>query len=250
MHPTGAHAARMPTRLIAKALASLRSREKGFPREDVSQLLVRCHRRCCVCHRFCGVKIETDHIVQPADGVLDDIANAIPVCFDCHADIHSYNDKHPRGRKFTPDELRQHKDQWLTNCEKHPDLLVSKSASSDGDVGPLQALIDELEFNLLVATSHVRGCPFREVQFDRAIAHGVLSLVDERLKNAVMTAYTYIGRTNMILTSLATRRGAGSTITGSASTDPRYDDCAEAIKVAIGDAHRALLDAFASEDNE
>ena len=39
-----------------------------FKPEDVEKLLVACHRCCCVCHRFCGVKIELDHIIQQADG--------------------------------------------------------------------------------------------------------------------------------------------------------------------------------------
>jgi HNH endonuclease len=53
-----------------------------FPQNDVDDLLVQCHRRCCICHRFCGVKIELDHIIpqsEPASN--DDISNAIPVCF-------------------------------------------------------------------------------------------------------------------------------------------------------------------------
>jgi len=59
------------------------------------------------------VKIETDHIIPEADGGGDEIENAIPVCFECHAEIHSYNGRHPRGRKFLPDELRAHKALWL-----------------------------------------------------------------------------------------------------------------------------------------
>jgi hypothetical protein len=81
----------------------------AFSRDEVSVLLAQCHRRCCVCHRFCGVKIETDHIVPAEDDGGDGIENAIPVCFECHPEIHSYNDKHPRGRKFLPEELQLHK---------------------------------------------------------------------------------------------------------------------------------------------
>src|SRR5580658_10014090 len=120
-----------------------------FSRDEVSELLVRCHRRCCVCHRFCGVKIETDHIVPTDEGGSNEIDNAIPVCFECHAEIHSYNDKHPRGRKFQPEELRLQKEQWLKICAERPEMLVG--AIRDADVGPLQALIDELEFNSIVA---------------------------------------------------------------------------------------------------
>src|SRR5439155_3001756 len=116
-------------------------------------------RRCCICHRFCGVKMEMDHIVQAADSGPDTQDNAIPVCFDCHAEIHSYNDRHPKGRKFSAEELEGHKDQWLRMCRDKPETLLL--AARDTDVGPLQAVINELEFNRVVAKYPVqqeRGC--------------------------------------------------------------------------------------------
>jgi hypothetical protein len=70
-----------------------------FPEKAATDLIVRCHRRCCICHRFCGVKLELDHMTPAGEGGSDEIENAIPVCFECHAEIHSYNDKHPRGRR-------------------------------------------------------------------------------------------------------------------------------------------------------
>ena len=30
----------------------------GFPQRDAKDLLVKCHRRCCICHKFSGVKME------------------------------------------------------------------------------------------------------------------------------------------------------------------------------------------------
>ncbi len=91
-----------------------------FPKDKVVDLLVACHRRCCICHRYCGVKMETDHILPKAEGGTSDIDNAIAVCFECHAEIHSYNPKHPRGRKFRTEELRKHKEQWLELCKTRP----------------------------------------------------------------------------------------------------------------------------------
>src|SRR5438045_7389586 len=79
-----------------------------FPQEKAEELLAKCHRRCCICHRFCGVKMELDHMHPVAEGGVSEIENAIPVCFECHAEIHAYNDKHRRGRKFQPSELRRH----------------------------------------------------------------------------------------------------------------------------------------------
>jgi len=148
----------------------------GFSPDQAEDLLVACHRRCCICHRFCGVKIELDHAEPAGGGGSDDIDNAIPVCFECHAEINSYNDQHPRGRKMRPSEKRKHRDQWLKICREQPQVLVD--APRDSGVGPLQAMIDELEYNSIVADrlpkmiagtfSRVAGL-FRDEQFERAI---------------------------------------------------------------------------------
>jgi HNH endonuclease len=172
----------------------------AFPRDRVSELLARCHRRCCICHRFCGVKMETDHIVPKEEGGDDTIDNAIPVCFECHAEIHSYNDKHPRGRKFLPEELRRHKQQWLKICEEQPDLLVTASRVSD--VGPLQALIDELELNAKIAAradSKDQGCRFHEEQLLRAIHDGSIAILRDEIREAVLEAYVAMGAANQLV---------------------------------------------------
>ena len=169
----------------------------AFNRNDVSKLLAKCHRRCCICHRFCGVKMETDHIEQRADGGNDNIDNAIPVCFECHAEIHSYNEKHPRGRKFTHEELKQHKKQWLEICQNQPEVLVKTFMRSD--VGPLQSLIDELEFNQKVAElTELKeiGCIFHDYQFKRAIQLGSVATLKDELKKSIIDAYVSMGKAN------------------------------------------------------
>ena len=174
----------------------------AFNRGQVSVLLAECHRRCCICHRFCGVKMETDHIVPTSEEGKDDIENAIPVCFECHAEIHSYNDDHPRGRKFTPEELRQHKEQWLNICRDQPEMLVKSYARSD--VGPLQALLDELEFNISVASAKdvkEMGCFFLNDQFKRAIQLGSIAILKDELKPSIMAAYVSMGKANHYLSA-------------------------------------------------
>ena len=169
-----------------------------FNRDEVAALLASCHRRCCICHRFCGVKIETHHIRPPAEGGDDEIANAIPVCFDCHAEIQSYNDQHPRGGKFTADELAQHKAQWLKICADRPESMLS--AARDGDVGPLQALVDELEYNRTVVQQSSnetnRGALFHESQFLRAIQEGMIAILATSLKTSILAAYASMSRAN------------------------------------------------------
>ena len=85
-----------------------------FPPEIKIKALVACGRCCSICHKFCGIKIECHHIIQEADGGAQSFENCIPLCFDCHADMLSYDDKHPKGTKYRPEELRLHRDSWFT----------------------------------------------------------------------------------------------------------------------------------------
>jgi len=185
--------------------------------------------------------METDHIVQPCDGGRGDIDNAIPVCFDCHAEIHSYNDRHPRGRKFTPDELRAHKAQWLAFCAAHAEALASGPGNTD--VGPLQALLNEIEFNLAAASSIQNGvaCPLRDAQFERAIRAGALAVLEPALKTAIIDAYVATGNASLLAKATLSKRagGASRSVSGTGSGDPR--EAAKACQASLEKAHTKLL---------
>jgi hypothetical protein len=167
-----------------------------FPQKEVDKLLAKCHRRCCICHRFCGVKIETDHIEQEGEGGSNEIENAIALCFECHAEVHLYNDKHPRGRKYHPNELKLHKEQWLEICEKSGDRLSEPLEHADG--GPLSGLLTELEFNQKFTDMDIKtwGCPLETYQFQRAVSDGILSLLDDSLRDTIMDTYSQIKMLN------------------------------------------------------
>ncbi len=178
----------------------------AFSDSEVQDLLVRCHRRCCVCHKYCGVKIEIDHIKPRADGGSDDISNAIPVCFECHAEIHLYNPEHPKGRRFTPDELRHHRDQWLEICRLRPDILVGLSHWPNP--GAVERLLHELEFNEQVASllgANELGCPFETGQFASAIADGTFSWLPDEVRKVLQDAYIKSKRANTLIALIATR---------------------------------------------
>jgi hypothetical protein len=154
-----------------------------------------------VCHRYCGVKIEIDHMQPGYDGGTDTIENAIAVCFECHAEIHMYNDAHPRGRKFRPGELGAHKAQWIALCERNPPGLRTALRSQRDPAGPIEALINELEFNraIAIAIPSERGgvtSPLRDRQFQRAMMRGAISVLRNDVKNAIFTAYAAIGAAN------------------------------------------------------
>lgn len=171
-----------------------------FRPEDVAELLKLCHRRCCLCHRFCGVKMEVHHIDQDAHGGGNAPENAIPLCFDCHAEVNHYNIDHPKGRKFTPEELRGHRDQWLRICAEHPAAFVAVVGRAQA--GPLEALLDELEFNVSVARKlepGELGCLFLDAQFARATESGSITLLDAATKRAVLDAYVAMRRSNFYL---------------------------------------------------
>jgi len=170
----------------------------GFNRTEANKLLASCHRRCCVCHRYCGIKIELHHIQPTEAGGDDSIENAIPLCFECHAEVQLYNDAHPRGRKFRPDELKYHKVQWLKICEDSPGALLLPQRTYD--VGPIQALIDELGFNAelckLTADDTI-GALFPVAQFERSISEGLLSLLPDQVRNPISSTYATLMRANM-----------------------------------------------------
>lgn len=89
----------------------------GFPNDVKEKALVAAARRCCVCKEFKGINIEVHHIIPRSEGGGDTFDNAIPLCFDCHADAGHYNPRHPRGTKFSPQELKNHRDNWYRIVE-------------------------------------------------------------------------------------------------------------------------------------
>jgi hypothetical protein len=96
-----------------------------FPEPVASEALVRCARRCCICRKFCGTRMQLHHIKQEAEGGADTLENCIPLCLDCHEEVGSYNSNHPIGRKFSVSELKQHRDLWFDFLATHPERLNS-----------------------------------------------------------------------------------------------------------------------------
>jgi hypothetical protein len=175
--------------------------------------------------------MELDHRVPKADGGPDTIDNAIPVCFECHAEIHAYNDRHPRGRKYRPGELKKHKEQWLQLCKTSAQFLASVPARTD--VGPIQALVDELEFNGAVAATSADvprlyvSAHFAVTQFSRCMGDGVLSLLEPELKKELIGAYAVIARANTLVDAIPGARARGGDSLSRTVNDTR-DRLAEA----------------------
>lgn len=99
----------------------------SFSKEVKEQVLLKCKRYCCYCERYKGVNIEIHHIDQKADGGEDTFDNAIPLCFDCHSEIGSYNPRHPKGNRFKPGELKRIRDEFYRKIESVPRKLLDIS---------------------------------------------------------------------------------------------------------------------------
>ncbi len=103
----------------------------SFPKEVKLHALIACRRRCALCGKFCGLKIELHHIKQHAHGGKDTFDNCIPLCFDCHSEVRMYNPDHPKGTKYTEEELIKRRDLFYHEVENGslPQKLISKEVA-------------------------------------------------------------------------------------------------------------------------
>jgi len=118
----------------------------GFSPKIKEEVLAACGRHCCLCHKFCGIKIEIHHIIQKADGGEDSFENAIPLCFDCHADMRSYDHNHPKGTKYTATELTRHRNNWYNKISGNIGIL-NRSEVMETDKQVYLTLVSILPWN-------------------------------------------------------------------------------------------------------
>lgn len=90
-------------------------RPNDFAQDDKIKVLLWCDRHCCLCGTSVGARIEVAHI----DSKKSNIEEAIPLCFDCHAEIGHYNREHPRGKKYDARELKTRRDQIYDQYTSH-----------------------------------------------------------------------------------------------------------------------------------
>jgi hypothetical protein len=93
------------------------------------EALVKSRRCCCVCRDFAGLYTNVHHIIPEAQGGPDTLDNAIALCLRCHGEAGHYNPNHPIGNKYSPTELRKHREIWWKWCEQHPTVPLSLSDS-------------------------------------------------------------------------------------------------------------------------
>lgn len=135
----------------------------GFPAKVKEDALVACGRHCCLCHRFCGLKMEIHHIKPRAEDGPDTLENAIPLCFDCHADMRSYDSKHPKGTKYSEAELRRHRDAWFQKVSESSGV-PSGNVVAETDKVMFSRLVEALPWSgslSFISTNNFAGFSFR-----------------------------------------------------------------------------------------
>ncbi|MFL8675740.1 HNH endonuclease [Clostridioides sp. GD02404] len=92
----------------------------AFPKNVQVNALASCKRHCCLCEKYCKTNIELHHIIPKSKNGEDTIENCIPLCFDCHADVGSYNPKHPKGKNYSIEELKSRRDKFYEKIKNMP----------------------------------------------------------------------------------------------------------------------------------
>lgn len=101
-----------------------------FPYSVKEEALVRSRRCCCVCQEFAGRHTNVHHIISESEGGSNDLENAIVLCLRCHGEAGHYNVQHPIGNKYSPKELRRHRDEWWKWCKNNPAVALPKDPIS------------------------------------------------------------------------------------------------------------------------
>lgn len=146
----------------------------SFPAEVKTKALVACKRFCCLCERPSGIKMHCHHINPASRGGPDTFENCIPLCLNCHAEVEAYNDKHPMGNKFRPEELKQRRDTWYKAVAVGP-MIVQQTGIVEAD----RATFADLQACLPSTGS---------IQFIREFSFG-FSLREDFLKDLESFAY-------------------------------------------------------------
>lgn len=166
-----------------------------FSIQTKTEMFIRCGRLCCLCLKQCGTNIEAAHITDEAQGGPNDAENGIPVCLDCHQEIGTYNDAHPKGNKLRSQELKARRDRVYHQVETgviYAQIVAERARSARADAGvpvlgepsvPPKLSAEAIRFlRVLLSSGRSIDAPARKLSLlneqDRA------QILDELLRNA------------------------------------------------------------------
>jgi hypothetical protein len=105
-----------------------RKKPPPFDEKDKIRILLWSERHCCLCEKPCDTNIVIHHIKQKgSDEELSHIDNAIPLCFDCHGKIKSYDLEHRVGTLYKIEEIKARRNQIYAKYTRHLVPIVTFS---------------------------------------------------------------------------------------------------------------------------
>lgn len=203
-------------------------RPPEFSEEDRIKVLLWCERHCCLCGKSCETNIVIHHIEQKGEK-LSDIDNAMPLCFDCHGKINSYNPKHPLGTSFRINEIKARRDQIYENFTRNlvPPIHFEITQVTNGNPAQSRRIFPNLGFNI----SH-NGVAFLPVN---ALVEARFILGQEDLGVIQDSTGYYSGRTewNLNPTSIVYGNFSAPSACASSSLDLKCE-----VRVTVIDQYR------------
>jgi hypothetical protein len=186
--------------------------------------------------------MQIHHILPVSAGGEGSFDNGIPVCLDCHAEIESRSNM---GRRFSPAELRRHRDEWFRTVDDRPEVLL-RAAHVQTETGPLEALLAELDYNgVAVSGTPDEGFPpLATSQFERAIATNALAALPPGVRSNVQRTYVLIHRVNYHFTEMAGMERTGGSGGAFAATQNVRNELRATLTTAIPEAFAALATAL------
>jgi len=98
----------------------------AFDKGEAEQLLADCGRHCCICGLLHSIQV---HHIVPGD---DTIENGIPLCPNCHNEVHAGYSPGRTTRAYTPEELKRHRKRTIDQVaegKRKPDKNVREKAT-------------------------------------------------------------------------------------------------------------------------
>jgi hypothetical protein len=112
----------------------------GFQQEEAEKLLSATGRRCCICGLLHNVQLH--HIVPEKEEGRDDIDNAIPLCPNCHDNVHASHIPGRTTRSYTANELKLHRQRTIESVHRGTQW-VPVNYVQEKDIAPLSRPIEE-----------------------------------------------------------------------------------------------------------
>ena len=103
----------------------------AFNSHEIENLLAKTGRRCCLCKMLHSVQVH--HIIPQEEGGTDKIDNAIPLCPNCHNEVHSSHVSGRITRKYTVGELKQHRQRTIDQVQKATQWGPGSSAREEDE---------------------------------------------------------------------------------------------------------------------